>query len=55
MALCSIGPRQMSAWSSLARNAIDTTCTPNFSAGAIFWPSVPSSAVSPNISGTLGP
>ena len=55
MALCSIGPRQITGASSLVMKPIDTTWRPYFSAGRIFWPSDSSCACRPSMIGTFGP
>ena len=55
MALCSMGPRQITGASSWVRKPIDTIWMPNFSAGRICLPLLWSCSDNPNMMGTLGP
>ena len=55
MALCNIGPRQITGWSSAISSAMLMTCRSFTTIGLIFWFEVSGCPLSPSINGTFGP
>ena len=53
--LCSIGPRQMTGWSSSTRNPIENAFTPNATGGTIIPSMITGSCSMPSIFGTEKP
>ena len=54
-ALCSIGPRQMTAWSSRAKNPIETNCTPCARGGTMTSSMSPGGWSTPSMRGSEKP